>query len=64
MIYEYMIVYQYEEGCGRVFLERNLTIESDKDIERIDKQLEDMTGHKSVIVTDFKLLRSYESESK
>ena len=62
--YEYMIVYQHENGYGRAFVETNFKINSYEDLDRMDKEIEKETGDESVIITDFKLLRTYESEDK
>lgn len=65
--YEYMILYEYPTGKGRVFLTLNYEINSKEDIKKIDKSLRSdnsvlkLNKHLrcNVYVSDFKLLRVY-----
>lgn len=61
-MYEYMINYCYPSGRGRMRITTTNTIESYKDIEKVDKVAQNMSKQPKAFVTDFKLLREYKEE--
>lgn len=61
--YEYMIVYQFRDnrgnGTGRCFITRECKINTQSDIESIEKAILEKDSFLQVGVIDFKLLREY-----
>lgn len=60
-LYEYMVVYHYEDKIRRTCITRDDKIESYKNVEEIDDYLKEIGGVK-VTTIDFKLLRTYDSK--
>lgn len=64
MIYQYMIMYKFQGGEGRWFVDRDKKIESAKDVLDVDEFMRSKNSNinlpealkKSVYVSDFKLL--------
>jgi len=61
-VYEYMVIYNYKEGIGRICVTRNQKISSYDDIEEIDKFIAEKKGLPIAVTTDYKLLSSYEGD--
>lgn len=60
--YEYMVVYHYQNGMGRIRITTDSKIDEYKDVEKLDQYLKDTKpGIQGLMVTDFKLLRTYKS---
>lgn len=58
--YEYMVIYHFQNGFGRICITMDKKIKEYADIEKIDAYLkEQCPEYRGIIVTDFKLLRSY-----
>ena len=60
MFYEYMVVYSMQNGAGRIQITRTKEINSYSELEELDKYISGYCNIPKVIVTDFKLLRTYE----
>lgn len=65
--YEYMVIYLFPNGSGRMFINSDKKIESIEDVEKLDdflrsdKFITDLPKHlkEKIYVSDFKLLKSY-----
>lgn len=62
MNYEYMVVYTFPHGTGRMAITTNEPIKSYEDIERFDKVVRESTGIEELFVSNFKLLNQYYSK--
>ncbi len=58
--YEYMVVYSFQHGTGRIAITAEKPISSYDDIENIDKTIRKANGLETAFAIDFKLLREYE----
>lgn len=63
-MYEYMVVYNFPNGNGRIEIKRNRPIESYDDVVELDKFISSNNSIKNLYVADFKLLRVYEEVYK
>ena len=60
--YEYMVVYSFLGGLGRIQIITEKPIESYDDVQSLDETIKKSNGLTNVFATDFKLLREYEEE--
>lgn len=58
-IYEYMVVYSFQNGVGRSRIRTEKPIKTYTDVERLDTVIKESNGMPKAFVTDFKLLRIY-----
>lgn len=58
--YEYMVVYSFNLGIGRVQIITPKPIKTYIDVENLDKTVKEHNGITNAMVIDFKLLREYE----
>ncbi|MFR4584662.1 hypothetical protein [Clostridium cadaveris] len=58
--YEYMVVYSFQNGIGRIKITMEKPIENYKDVEQLDTTIRKANGTLNAFVTNFKLLREYE----
>ena len=61
-LYEYMIIYVFDSGVGRVQFTRGEPIRSYDDVGRVEKVINDEKKLDNLFITDFKLLRVYEKK--
>ncbi|MNL91426.1 hypothetical protein D3C81_11610 [compost metagenome] len=59
MKYEYMVIYSFGNGTGRICITRDKKILSYADVESLDNVIRETNGHMTAFVIDFKLLRKY-----
>lgn len=59
MKYEYMVVYSFNNGTGRICITRDKEILNYDDVESLDKTIRETNGITSAFAIDFKLLRKY-----
>lgn len=58
--YEYMVLYNFPNGNGRIQITRKRPIESYADVEELDEFIQKNNAMEKAYVYDFKLLRVYE----
>lgn len=58
--YEYMVVYSFQGGVGRIQLTSEKLVETYTDVEKFDAIIRESTRMPNAFTTDFKLLREYE----
>jgi len=56
-MYEYMVVYNFPNGNGRIEIKRDRPIQSYDDVVGLDKFISKSNNIKNLYVADFKLLR-------
>ena len=61
-LYEYMVIYTFSNGTGRIQIRASEPIRSYDDIVKLDKFIKDKKKLDKLFVTDFKLLRVYEEK--
>lgn len=57
--YEYMVIYSFNQGKGRIQIVTPKPIESYDDVEALDKTIREHNKIDKAFVIDFKLLRKY-----
>lgn len=63
-LYEYMIIYHTPRGNERVFLSMYKEIDNQTDILLLDETISDKLNIRNAFVIDYKLIRTYEKETK
>ena len=61
-LYEYMVIYSFSNGQGRIQFTRSEPIRSYDDVVRVEKVINDEKKLDNLFITDFKLLRVYEEK--
>ena len=59
MKYEYMVIYNFPQGMGRIRITSDKKIKCFEDVENVEKIVKRDTGKNDLVVTNFKLLRIY-----
>lgn len=59
MKYEYMVVYSYSKGIGRIQIIRDRKIDSYEQVESTDEAIRKHIDLENIFIVDFKLLRTY-----
>ena len=57
--YEYMVVYSFSQGMGRIQIITQKSIASYDDVEALDKTIREHNGINKAFAIDFKLLKEY-----
>ncbi|NEZ48034.1 hypothetical protein FDF74_12770 [Clostridium niameyense] len=57
--YEYMVIYSFGQGIGRIQITTLKLIENYDDVETLDKIIREHNGIDNAFAIDFKLLREY-----
>ena len=61
-LYEYMVIYSFPNGKGRIQFTRSEPIRSYDDVEKVEKVIKGENKIDNLLVIDFKLLRVYEKK--
>ncbi len=61
-LYEYMVIYSFSNGKGRIQFTRSEPIRSYDDVGRVEKVIKGDVKLDGLLVTYFKLLRVYEEK--
>lgn len=57
--YEYMVVYSFPGGIGRIQITTENPVKNYADVEKFDETIRESNGISNAFAIDFKLLRKY-----